>query len=122
MDMLTLELLDVTVFQALLELRALLAEHPGESLRILGEEELLRLNVVGYLEKQGRIVRVTRQGNPWEVQVAPASRPLASVVPAAPPRLPVLLLRVRLRWALRGFPCGLLTYLYKHRSALKRDF
>ncbi len=93
MDMLTLELLDVTVFQALLELRALLAEHPGESLRILGGEELLRLNVVGYLEKQGRIVRVTRQGNPWELQVAPASRPLAPVVPAAPPRLPVLLLR-----------------------------
>ncbi|NTW86290.1 MAG: hypothetical protein HGB30_09030 [Holophagaceae bacterium] len=93
MDILTLELLDVTVFQALLELRALLAEHPGESLRILGEEELLRLNVVGFLEKQGRIVRVTRPGTPWELQVAPASRPLAPVLPAAPPRLPVLLLR-----------------------------
>ena len=34
MDMLTLELLDVTVFQALLELRALLAEHPGEPMRL----------------------------------------------------------------------------------------
>jgi len=93
MDMLTLELLDVTVFQALLELRALLAEHPGEPLRILGEEELLRVNVVGFLEKQGRIARVTRPGNPWEVQVAAAARPLAPVVPAAPSRLPVLLLR-----------------------------
>ena len=93
MDMLTLELLDVTVFQALLELRALLAEHPGEPLRILGGEDLMRLNVVGFLEKQGRIVRVTRPGNPWEVQVAPASQTLAPVVPAGPSRLPVLLLR-----------------------------
>ncbi len=93
MDILTLELLDVTVFQALLELRALLAEHPGEPMRILGEEDLLRLNVVGFLEKQGRIVRTTQPGNPWEVQVAAASRPLAPIVPAAPLRLPVLLLR-----------------------------
>ncbi len=93
MDILTLELLDVTVFQALLELRALLAEHPGEPLRILGGEDLMRLNVVGFLEKQGRIVRVTRPGNPWEVQVAPASQTLAPIVPAGPSRLPVLLLR-----------------------------
>jgi len=93
MDMLTLELLDVTVFQALLELRALLAEHPGEPMRILGEEELLRMNVVGFLEKQGRIVRVVRTGNPWELQLAQAQRPAPVVQPVQPVRLPVLLLR-----------------------------
>jgi len=95
MDILTLELLDVTVFQALLELRAQLAEHPGEPLRIRGEDEMLRVNVAGYLEKQGRGVRLIKQGAQWELVVAAVFKP--SVAPAAvpPPALPrpVLLLR-----------------------------
>lgn len=97
MDILTLELLDVTVFQALLELRSLLAEHPGEALRILGEDEMLRLNVAGFLEKQGRTARAAQQGGQWELLVAPASArvitPAAAVVPAPPATRPVLLLR-----------------------------
>jgi hypothetical protein len=92
MDILTLELLDVTVFQALLELRALLAEHPGEALRVRGEGDLLRLNVAGFLEKQGRAVRLVRQGDPWELQVAKAPPPPAPA-PAGPALPPVLLLR-----------------------------
>lgn len=95
MDILTLELLDVTVFQALLELRAQLAEHPGEALLIRGEDEMLRVNVAGYLEKQGRGVRQTQQGSQWELVVAAVRKP--SAPPAAisseiTPR-PVLLLR-----------------------------
>ncbi|MBI1752777.1 MAG: hypothetical protein HY014_14735 [Acidobacteria bacterium] len=103
MDILTLELLDVTVFQALLELRGLLQDRPGEALRIRGEEELLRVNVVSFLEKQGRTVRVSRAGRPWELQVAPGPRPVPVLSPVAPPEpggpaplpalLPVLLLR-----------------------------
>ncbi|WLT33093.1 hypothetical protein [Geothrix sp. PMB-07] len=96
MDILTLELLDVTVFQALLELRGLLQDHPGEPLRIRGEEELLRVNVTGFLEKQGRTVRVNRAGIPWELQVAPGPRPvpvLSPLAPAPPAVMPVLLLR-----------------------------
>ena len=77
MDILTLELLDVTVFQALLELRGLMADHPGEAMRIRGEDDLLRVNVTGFLEKQGRAVRVVRQGALWELQVGQASRPTA---------------------------------------------
>lgn len=95
MDILTLELLDVTVFQALLELRALMDEHPGEALVIRGEDETLRLNVAGYLEKQGRPVRLVRSGNPWELQV-PAGALSRPAPPAPPPRPaipPVLLLR-----------------------------
>jgi hypothetical protein len=95
MDILTLELLDVTVFQALLELRAQLAEHPGEALRVRGEDEMLRINVTGYLEKQSRSVRQTQQGTPWELLVAAAARPAVppvAVPPQAGPR-PVLLLR-----------------------------
>ncbi|MDR3683407.1 MAG: hypothetical protein P4L11_06740, partial [Geothrix sp.] len=94
MDILTLELLDVTVFQALLELRGLLADHPGEALRIRGEDDLLRVNVTGFLEKQGRVVRHSRQGGRWELQVAQAARPVASAPPpVAPLPRPVLLLR-----------------------------
>jgi hypothetical protein len=94
MDILTLELLDVTVFQALLELRAQLAEHPGEALRIRGEDEMLRLNVAGYLEKQGRNARLTQQGQSWELLVAPAFKPAPGPIPPVliRPR-PVLLLR-----------------------------
>ena len=96
MDILTLELLDVTVFQALLELRAQLAEHPGEPLRIRGEDEMLRINVAGYLEKQGRGSRLAQQGSQWELLVAPAARPAAPPVVGQPlraPLRPVLLLR-----------------------------
>jgi hypothetical protein len=95
MDILTLELLDVTVFQALLELRAQLAEHPGEALLIRGEDEMLRVNVAGYLEKQGRSVRQTQQGSQWELVVAAVFKPSVAPVaatPSATPR-PVLLLR-----------------------------
>jgi hypothetical protein len=96
MDILTLELIDVTVFQALLERKGLLADHPGEPLCIRGEDDLLRLNVTGFLEKQGRVVRQTRSGSPWELQVARAAqapRPLPPPTPAAPSVCPVLLLR-----------------------------
>jgi hypothetical protein len=97
MDILTLELLDVTVFQALLELRELLADHPGEAMRIRGEDDLLRVNVQGFLEKQGRTTRLVQQGGQWELQVphsvkVPAPVPAsAAAEPPAPP--PVLLLR-----------------------------
>jgi hypothetical protein len=93
MDILTLELLDVTVFQALLEVRGLLADHPGAALRIRGEDDLLRVNVAGFLEKQGRTVRPVRQGGQWELQVAQAVRPVPLTSPAAPVPRPVLLLR-----------------------------
>jgi hypothetical protein len=93
MDILTLELLDVTVFQALLEVRGLLADHPGEAMRIRGEDDLLRVNVTGFLEKQGRTVRPVRQGGQWELQVAQAVRSSPMASPAAPVLRPVLLLR-----------------------------
>lgn len=93
MDILTLELLDVTVFQALLELRSLMAEHPGEALRVRGEDEMLRINVAGFLEKQGRVARLTQPGTPWELLVAQAPRPVPAAVPGAPALRPVLLLR-----------------------------
>lgn len=100
MDILTLELLDVTVFQALVELRSLLAEHPGEALVVRGEDEMLRINVAGFLDKQGRGSRLVQSGHRWELHVAVPSRPVpvpAAAVPPPPPPpprpQPVLLLR-----------------------------
>lgn len=93
MDILTLELLDVTVFQALLELRGLLQDHPGEAMRIRGEDDLLRVNVTGFLEKQGRMVRLARQGAQWELQVVQGPRPVPLLRPLVPTLHPVLLLR-----------------------------
>jgi len=93
MDILTLELLDVTVFQALLELRGLLGDHPGEAMRIRGEDELLRVNLTGFLEKQGRTVRHVQQGSQWELQVAQAARIIPLVSPVVSTARPVLLLR-----------------------------
>lgn len=97
MDILTLELRDVTVSQALLELRALLAEHPGMGLRVVGEDDILRVNVSGFLERQGRQVRTRTQGIRWELEVLATSRPAPAPapppVPALPPARPVLLLR-----------------------------
>ena len=103
MDILTLELLDVTVFQALLELRSLLAEHPGDPLRVQGEDELLRVNVTSFLEKQGRSVRQLRQGTLWVLAVAATEPPvpLLAVAPATtpPPPSPALRPVLRLRSA-----------------------
>ena len=97
MDILTLELLDVTVFQALLELRGLLNDHPGEAIHIRGEDELLRVNVTGFLEKQARAVRTVQQGPQWELQVAQSMRlaPMNAPVVSSPVSIirPVLLLR-----------------------------
>jgi hypothetical protein len=95
MDILTLELRDVTVFQALVELRALLAEHPGEALRVLGEDETLRVNVLSFLERQDRRVHVLAQGVRWELEVGGTPRPTPAPPPGAPAQdlRPVLVLR-----------------------------
>ena len=93
MDILTLELRDVTVFQALVELRALLAEHLGEALRIQGEDETLRLNVQGFLEREGRTPRSAPRAGGWELQVPAASPRVESPRGAHPAARPILLLR-----------------------------
>ena len=96
MDILTLELRDVTVFQALVELRSLLAEHPGEALRIEGRDETLRLNVAGFLERHGLEARTSYRDGAWILEVSGGARPAG--IPRGPGAAeallrPVLLLR-----------------------------
>ena len=108
MSILSLELLDVTAYQALVELRKALTEHPGTTVRVLGEDDTVRHNVVRFLEKEGRSLKVLREQRPWELEIAPGPQPQAHptnpepvavpLTPLATPHLvagprPVLLLR-----------------------------
>ncbi len=84
MSILSLELLDVTAFQALVELRKALTEHPGTTIRATGEDETVRHNVLRFLAKEGRAARVLREQRPWEIEIAPGPRP-AEPAPAPAP-------------------------------------
>ncbi len=70
MDILTLELLDVTVYQALVALREQLQAEPLAALRITGSDETVRVNLLRFLEKQGRKVTPQGQGRLWVLEVA----------------------------------------------------
>jgi len=103
MDILTLELFDVTVSHALLEVRSALERHPGLPIRILVDsDEMLRLNLERFLQRQGRPAEVRAQGGHWQLDVpggaAVAPAPAKLLPPPAAPLAreevrPVLLLR-----------------------------
>jgi hypothetical protein len=100
MDILTLELFDVTVSQALTEVNRALEQHPGMPLRVLLEgEEMVLHNLLRFLERQERKVTSTPIGGHWQLDITPTARPMtalqpipAPVLPAAHPR-PLVLLR-----------------------------
>jgi hypothetical protein len=83
MDILTLELFDVTVSQALTELSHALEQHPDLPLRVIlnGEETLLH-NLLRFLERQQRKATSTPMGSRWQLDVEPRSK-------AAPPLQPI---------------------------------
>ena len=83
MDILTLELFDVTVSQALVELNRVLESHPEMPIRVYldGGETTLH-NVLRYLERQGRTANTTALGSHWQLDIA------ALKAPVAPPSIP----------------------------------
>lgn len=92
MDILTLELFDVTVSQALGETRRALDQHPGLTLRIiLGHDEMLRDNLLRFLQREGYAASAQELGRHWQVEVTPKARPAVSLppdpAPSAPPSL-----------------------------------
>jgi hypothetical protein len=106
MDILTLELFDVTVSEALREISRVLEAHPELPLRILlGGDEMLLHNVQRFLERSGRPAVPVRESGRWRLETAPgaapapapaqAQAPLQRVVPAVfhPPPRPLLLTR-----------------------------
>jgi len=70
MDILTLELRDVTAYQALVALREQLQAEPQAALRVTGSDETVRVNVLRFLEKQGRRVTPSLEGRQWALDVA----------------------------------------------------
>ncbi len=88
MDILTLELFDVTVSQALTEVNRALEEHPDMPMRVLLEgDEMVLHNLLRFLERQDRKVVSTPMGSHWQLDIAAllSRKPLP-----APPSLPVV--------------------------------
>lgn len=85
MDILTLELFDVTVSEALRELSRVLEAHPGLPLRVLlGGDEMLLHNVQRFLERAGRPAAPVREGGKWRLDLGPSEVP-APEAPQPPP-------------------------------------
>lgn len=102
MDILTLELFDVTVSQALTELKQTLDRYPVQAIRIVLEsDEMVRHNLVRFLEKQGRRIRPIQVGRLWhldvEAQAPPQPTPSLKPLPTLPrplsPTKPLMLFR-----------------------------
>jgi len=100
MDILTLEIFDVTVSQALLKVRGAIEQHPTMPLRILVDsDEMVRSNLERFLERQGRPATTKAMGDHWQLDVAGGTVPQETfsafkpVAPAPVVARPVLLLR-----------------------------
>lgn len=82
MDILTLELFDVTLSQALLEVRDALHRHEGRLRLLLPQDEMMRGNLEKLLAREGRIIFVTQTGRTLQMEVQAAVRtPLADPPP-----------------------------------------
>ncbi len=75
MDILTLELFDVTVSHALTEVSHALEQHPDLPIRVmLDGDEMVLHNVLRFLERQERKVTSSQIGSHWQLEI-PTSRP-----------------------------------------------
>lgn len=97
-DILTLELFEVTASQALRELQRALDTHGALALRIDGSDELVLHNVRRFLERHGRSFRLVQGGSKaWRLDVDAAGArvpvPAATRPEPRPQPRPVLVLR-----------------------------
>ena len=87
MDILTLELLDVTVSEALREIQRVLEAHPGLPLRIVmgsehGGNTMLQHNIQRFLARVGRPATLRPDGSGWRFEVpGPAQAPPGHPMP-----------------------------------------
>jgi hypothetical protein len=89
MDILTLELFDVTVSEALREIGRAVAERPALPLRILvGSDLNLQHNIQRLLERLGRPAVPLPEGPVWRLDVPAGTPPPAAPVPAGAAALP----------------------------------
>ncbi len=88
MDILTLELFDVTVSRALLDVKNAMERHPGIAMRILVDsDEMLRVNLASFLERQGRPASLRSLGSHWQLDVPGDPSPIPALQPQALPAL-----------------------------------
>jgi TusA-related sulfurtransferase len=106
MDIVTLELFDLTVSQAVLEVQRVLDANPGRALRIVMDDEMHKHNVIKLLQKQGLTIQVSSQGQVVTIDVKASKNeakegqrpaylppaPVKSVEPRPAPIQPVLIL------------------------------
>jgi len=86
MDILTLELFDVTVSGALREISRAVDDHPELPLRILlGGDEMLHHNILRFLERHGRAPRLRSEGGHWRIDAAGLAAPPPPAPPPPPP-------------------------------------
>lgn len=94
MDILTLELFDVTVSQALLKVRSAMDRHPTLPLRILVDaDDMVRSNLERYLQREGRSVSSQAMGGHWQLEATGGAAPQEAVVPLKPEPWPHATLR-----------------------------
>jgi hypothetical protein len=84
MEILTLELFEVTVSEALREVGRALEEHPDRPLRILlGHDRMLQHNVQRLLDRLGRQTQARQDGPVWRLDVTPPGKGAAPALPRA---------------------------------------
>ncbi|MDR0499315.1 MAG: hypothetical protein LBH03_06255 [Holophagales bacterium] len=93
MDTITIELFDLTVSQALIEVQRVLDTHPNSAISIVLDDEMQKRNVIKLLDKHGRSVNVYNQGQMLIIDVIALKRPTylppAVVIPVEPKLAPI---------------------------------
>jgi len=86
MDVVTIELFDLTVSQALQEVQRAMEANPASALRILLDDEMHQHNVIKLLDKHGRSVELSSSGQLVTIDVKATNKPKlmlpAQVIPA----------------------------------------
>ena len=93
MDTITIELFDLTVSQALIEVQRVLDTNQNSAVQIVLDDDTHKRNVIKLLDKYGRTVNVRTQGQLVIIDVValkrPAYMPPAVIIPAEPKQAPI---------------------------------
>lgn len=85
MDTLILELFDLTISQALIEVRNALQKHTGRIRILLPLDEMLRINLERLIEREGRNGNTQQVGSVFQMDLPVTHRLAAPPLPPPPP-------------------------------------
>lgn len=89
MDILTLELFDLTISQALIEVRNALQKHNCRIRILLPLDDMLRINLERLIEREGRQGQTHQVGSVFQMDLPVSQRPPFTPPPATPLPAPV---------------------------------